>query len=536
MSRADRARAFWPKWARRLSGAACAVALVLGVVGCDEDEFDEAEREEVRKVLQTGVDLDTDPYVQAETLRVVGLIGKPSLNHFAQKLVEDDSPMVRVAALRVLLANDGQDIRRTTSGAFNRAGVEEKKAILRAVYEFGSPPLRRVITSRALRSVDAELRALAFEFGPLRRLDEALEEDKTVYLENTLYPELGRYVTEADETLGPMALEALVAAGQTDRAEPLIAELKDKSTDRDKRLAAARILGRARVEAAVPVFVDILKSLRVSKQGEFVLPKRIDEELIRAATLGVVAGGNTKYVPQAQAYLKNAGVDESIEVLTALASNPSKDAAISLKIAMQDAREPVRTRAIALYSSNPNASADAFISAMRGTSFETQKLLAQHLAEAFPEAWAEHLADELSDADKQEATLQLLRDVTLTEATAAVLEPLEDQLYEIASSGDEEIAPLAALLLVRTADDAKVRELIEKEDNPQTRYAYLEHLVRTAPAESAEYFRKNFYSDLYALRLMSAAGMLLAYDAGMGATKKEAPQEEAPEASSGEES
>ena len=40
-------------------------------------------------------------------------------------------------------------------------------------------------------------------------------------------------------------------------------------------------------------------------------------------------------------------------------------------------------------------------------------------------------------------------------------------------------------------------------------------MVRTAPKENVEFFRKNFYSDRYAIRLMSAAGMLLAYDAGV---------------------
>ncbi|QDG50966.1 HEAT repeat domain-containing protein [Persicimonas caeni] len=499
---------------------ACAIAgivmLGMGLLGCEEEKFGEAERQEVQRVLHTGVGLDSDPYVQAETLRVFEMIKKPELNEFAEKLVDSsDSPMVRVAALRVLLANDYQDIRRVATASFNKGSVAEKKAILSAVLEYGPPPLKRVITSRALRSTDPFLRRQAFEEGPLARLEKAQEEGKAKLLENTLFPEIGRSINHDDEVLASAALEALVAAGQTERAEPLLETLGDKSAEREKRLSAARILGRAQIKEAVPHFEKILESVKVSKTGEFVLPKKIDEELVKAATLGLVAAGETKYVKQAQKYLTNADVEQSLEVLTALAPNPSEDAAISLKIAMQDAREPVRYRAIELFADHDQATAKAFMAAMRGTDFESKKRLAQILTRRFPGEWAKNLSKQLDNEEQRLATLELLRDVIVTTEDAQTLEPLSDQLYKLAKGKDEKASALAALLLVKVADDQKSRALLAEVDSPEIRYAYLEHLVRTAPKTNVEFFRKNFYADLYALRLMSAAGMMLAYDAGV---------------------
>lgn len=517
MNRAQRTKsALWRAVGTKMAVGLCLAAFLGTSIGCEDEKFGEAERKEVRKVLQTGVDMDSDPYVQAETLRVLEMIDKPSLNHFAKELVGvEGSPMVRVAALRVLLANGFEDSRRVTLAEFNNASIAEQKAILDAVYEYGSPPLRRVLTSRALRSHDPGLRRKAFEVGPLTRLREAYKQKKTTYLKNTLFPEIGQFVSDDDDRVASAALGALVETGQQERAQPLLDKLQDDDADRDERLRAARILGQAHVEAAVPYFEEVLDSVHVSKEGEFVLPKRIDKEMVRAATLGMVASGDEKYVEQAQHYLTNASGDESIEVLTAMGSNPSQDAAISLKIAMQDARKPVRYRAIELYSAHPKANAAAFIAALRGTDFDTKKRIAQVLAKNYPEQWAKHLGERLADKKNRLDTLELLRDVILTDEQVAVLEPLADQLFELASSDDEKVAPLAALLLVKVADDAKTRKLLANVDDPHTRYAYLEYLVRTNPKENVEFFRKNFYSDLYAIRLMSAAGMMLAYDAGV---------------------
>src|SRR5690554_4890012 len=170
---------------------ACLLLFCVGALSCDETQFGEQERREVNTVLSTGIGFSSDPYVQAETLRVLEIIGNPTLNHYAEGLVASSrAPMVRVAALRVLLANDYKDIRRVAVRGFSEAETAEKAAILDAVSEYGSPRLRRVLMGRALNGPDLVFRRAAFEQGPMRRLRQAQAEDKIASLQSTLLPEI----------------------------------------------------------------------------------------------------------------------------------------------------------------------------------------------------------------------------------------------------------------------------------------------------------------------------------------------------------
>ncbi|MGM0554785.1 MAG: hypothetical protein ACQEVA_00215 [Myxococcota bacterium] len=490
------------------------VALIGLLVGCESEDFGQKERKDVDRVLRTGVELESDPFVRAETLRVLEILADPDLNEFARPRVDDSSPMVRVAALRLLMKTDASDVRRMALARFNKAEDAEKRAILEAAYEYGSPPMQRELTGRALRAEDSQLRRMAFDNGPAQRVRDAVEKDKNSYLQNTLFPEVGRYITRRDDLLAAEALALMVSAGEEDRAEPLIETVRDASVDAEDRREAARILSKAGVEQAAPVFEELLEDLRIDDEGGFVLPRRRDEQLVRIATLGLVATGNETYVPQAQAYLKGADVGQSLDVLEALAQNPSEEARISLKIAMQDARTAVRHRAIELYGDREDARAADLIASMRGADYESEKRAAVELARQFPDQWAEHLSKQLDKDDKRKATLTLLRDVITTEAEAAVLVPLKDQLLELAKSENEDIASLAGISLVRVSDDPEIATLLRQNNDVATRYAYLEHLLQKNPAENAKFFRQNFYSDRYSLRLMSGAGLLAAYEQG----------------------
>ncbi|TDP62920.1 HEAT repeat domain-containing protein [Bradymonas sediminis] len=518
----------WAGGARRCLVVCCLLILCIGALSCDPKTFGEAERREVDTVLSTGIGFSSDPYVQAETLRVLEIIGNPALNHHAEALVESSpSPMVRVAALRVLLANDYKDIRRVAVRSFNEAKSPEKMAILEAVSEYGSAQLRRVLTGRALNSSDPKLRRVAFEQGPLSRLRQAQAQKKTTYLQNTLFPEIGQFIDDSDPVLGAMALRALVEAGEEERAQPMLAALSDPKAPRAKRLAAAEILGRARVAAASDSFQAIVDSTQIGSTGLLVVPERIDKALVRAATLGLVANGNTDLLVQAQSYLENASVAEAIEVLEALSANPSEDAAITLKIAMQDARPEVRDVAVDFYAGHKFAEASAFMEIMAQSDFATRRLLAEELATHYPKQWAKDLAAKLGEKEGRLETLALLRDVVDNDAQNKVLEHLLEPLSALAGAGEEKENALAALLLLRVKDDAQTRALVAAVEEPATHYAYLEHLVRSAPRENVEYFRENLhYGDLYVVRLMSAAGMLLAFEAG--AAQKDEPAEGAP--------
>jgi|GEM_PF-2354667 len=502
--------------------------LCVGALSCDETQFGEQERREVNTVLSTGIGFSSDPYVQAETLRVLEIIGNPSLNHYAEQLVESSrAPMVRVAALRVLLANDYKDIRRVAVRGFSEAETAEKAAILEAVAEYGSPQLRRVLMGRALNGHDLALRRAAFEQGPVRRLRQAQAEKKTAYLQSTLLPEIGQFVEDPDPLLAAMALRIVVEAGEAERAGPWLATLRDPRAPRAERLVAAQILGRARVPAAVEIFEDMLQSARGKPTKVLQVPERLDQELLRAATLGLLASGKNEVLDQARAYLDNADIPQSIEVLEALRGNESEDAAIILKVAMQDVRPEIRNLAVELYAAHESASVSAFLEIMAQGDMDARGRLAEELAAHFPSEWATALASKLEQKEGRLEVLQRLRDLANSEGQKKVLTQLAPALSKLAASGKEEENALAALLLLRVKDDPQTRALVAALEDPATHYAYLEHLVRSAPRENVEYFRENLrYGDLFAIRLMSAAGMLLAFEAG-AAEKAEEPGEHA---------
>ncbi|MFW5967656.1 MAG: HEAT repeat domain-containing protein [Persicimonas sp.] len=499
-------------WARWLG--VTLLALLMATAGCDDDSLDEDERRDIKRVLQTGVDLDEDPFVQTETLRVLELIDEPSLAAYAEDLAgRDTPPMVGVAALRVLLRADHDEARRLTQVRFNRADEQEKLAILRVVEKFGPAPLRREITTQGLRSKHDLVRKEAFEAGLLERLHKAKDEGDQSYLDNTLYPELGRHIDLDDPVVSAVALRALVEEGEGDRAKPLLDKLADRSGDDEERLAAARILGKARVEEAIPHFERILDSVDVSDKGRFHVPERIDEDLVRAASLGLIASGQEEYFEQAQRYFNDAdSSSEALEVIEAVSSNEASDATIMLEVATQDARRPVRYRAIELLAEHDRAEADDFFSAMRNTDLPTQKRLVDILIDQFDEEYSRLLDESLQDDDARPEALEMLVELTQTDDQIAAIEPVEETLEDLSDLDDERLSALATVLLVKIDGTEERHRAMAKVDDPHALYAYLEHLARHSPEDNFQILRDHFYSDHFALLLMSGAGLLRAFE------------------------
>lgn len=489
----------------------CIVSLMF-VFACEsENTIDEADREEIYRTFQTGVDQKEDPFVRAETLRVLEIVGDKNLNRFAEPLLKDDESMVSVAALRALLAAGHPEIRLRTLTAYTDADAAEKRAILEAVLEYGSPPLKREITGRALRHKDELLREMAFREGQLARVDQAIEEGKTEYLERTLLPELVQYLDRDQGVLGAMALRKFLNAGKTERIEPLVRDFENPRFSVEDRIKAGKMLVYARATGARPAFEKVVaKYDRVMKDESLGIPAEVvPPEMLRTAILGAVAAGNTELVPRAKEYLTNATIPESLEILEALAENPSEDAEISLRIAMQDARDDVRKRAIALYEARDGASVEALMKAQRGAPYATQRRIANVLIERYPDQWVKLLKEALNRTSDRAGTLLLLRDVIITrDEVEMIVAPLTDELDNIVKNGKDDDKTLAAYLMALVNGvDKESLGLLDQQFDDETRYAFLEFQMRTRPGDSQALFRKYFNADNYATRLMSAAGL-----------------------------
>lgn len=519
------------KWMRRALCSLCLGALCVWS-GCEGSELKEKERQEINRVLSTGVHFEGDPYVRAETLRVLEVLADPRLDPFAREVVEEDaSMMVRVAALRALMATENAEVERIALATYSRADDEARLALLRAAIEYGPASLRGELFERALRSEDIRLRELAFTHGTLDEVNRAVAEDDTTRLKTELIPRLSQLVDSEDFFIAAVSLRKLRELGRQDRAEPLLEKFEDEQTPVKKRVRLARILRLAGIEAAREPFAALVVDVKeeLAAQGdkkedtprdefELELPETApDERLVRAAVLGAVALGDGTFVRAAQAYLRNADAPSSREVLEALARNSDPEATLSLKIAMKDARPSVRLLAIDLYGARADAEARGLINAMRMEDPMTRRKLANILVARFPEEWSQDLRLQLRAPERRDLVLALLRDVVDRERDRKILSLISEQLVKIArkSDGDannEQAAATAAyLLLLSDPDNEDYRALLRERSGVRTRYVFLEHLVRTDAHDSVEIFRRSFYDDLYAMRLMSAAGLWNAF-------------------------
>ncbi|MFU8802679.1 MAG: hypothetical protein ACNA8W_02620 [Bradymonadaceae bacterium] len=509
-------------------------ALIFGLLisslvwsGCTDGELSDDERAEVMRIFHTGLELEKDPYVRAETLRILEILADPHLAELAEARVQDSAPVARVAALRVLMRTEHPQARQRSLAAFNSGSEREKLAILRAALDVGNEPLRRTLTERALRAPEPRVRALAFESGPLPRFEEALAAGNTDLLNRTLIPEIGKFIEDDDDYLASLALSKLIEAGETDRARPLLERFENEQETVERRVTAARALMRARVQEARPLFEAVLAASDDFDVEAIGVPKRrIDAAIIRASLLGATGLGNAELISPTQDLLKGADVAESIEVLEALAANPSSEAAVSLRIALRDARTNLRRPAIRLYADRKDAQADALFGAMRHDDIESQKMIAEILATRFADEWKIHLAQRLQNEQLVDATLTLLRDVIRSEEEFAVLAQLKEPLLEIAGGEERTRSALASYLLFRMPGGENLSGVMTRQGDLETWYAYMEYLITQESREHVPIFRENLYADLYGLRLMSAAGLWAVFPSKEPLAAAEAADEE----------
>lgn len=486
--------------------------LLFGGPACEKEELKQQERQAISVLLKTGTTFQEDAYVRAETLRVLEMLADASLNKYALACLEDKSPMVGVAAIRVLLVTKHPDVKRSLFRRWNQAQAGERRALFEAVRELGDKTLLVELSQKAMRSKQSDLRFQAFLVGVIGPIEDAKTNKKEDALRRTLLPELGKYLKNSEIRIIAKTLKTYGDFGQKDRAKPFLETLKKDTAPVDDRVRAGIILRRAHVQEARAVFQSLIEQhkrpVNVKKLG---LPGReLDAKLVRASYLGLVALGDESVIPKAQEYLTKASVEEFIEVLEALAKNQSKEVTVSLKIAMQDAREPVRHRAIDLYGQRKDASAKALINALRQDDFLSKRKIASILVKRFPEEWSKELKFQLQ-AETKDIALKLMRDVIVEQGDTRVLEPLKEILVKLLQEKGERAATAAYLLLLNDPKNKTYLKNIEDTKDVHTRYVFLEHLVRHQPNSSVKVFRRYFTDDLYALRLLSAAGLLRAF-------------------------
>ena len=519
----------------RRVASALLVTTVLALAiapGCGEAELSSSEQELIRDIFRSGLENPVDPFVRAETLRAMKITEVPELADHAEPLIADPHPMVQVAAYRKMVAADHPSARQRAMHLFNRGDEDQQYQLLDISLRYGSDTLRRTMLERALRVDSSRLRLRALEEGLLKEIEQAREEGDDNELRHELLPELSRYVDDNDPEIAAIALATLTEAGQYDRADAFIERLADESNSTEDRVDAARTLVFARIDRARDLYTEMLDDVGAYDPDALGIPdRRIDDRLLRLAVLGKTVLGNPDFVDPAMAYLDGADTTETVEVLEVLAANPSPDASIALRTHMRDANATVRRRAIALYGERDDVRPDALIGALRHDDYETQRMLVGFLSQQFAEPWVDYLRERLDDTnpDTVEQTLRMMQSILRSDEELATIAPLQQRLEHLATGenlpfdtsalpDDEELASqiesisnVAAYLLFRVSEEGAFREVIRQNPDPQTRYAYLEHLTSHDPREHVGVLREYLYDDIYALRLMAAAGLWSAF-------------------------
>ena len=498
--------------------------------GCEPRQLSDSEQETVQQIFRSGLEMRADPFVRAETVRVMSLTGDPQLAAHVEPLVHDPHRMVRVGALKLLVKADHPRARQRALLLYNRADEQERLEIFEVSIAQGDPALRTALIDRGLRDEASSLRRRALQEGLLAQIDQAIDSGDDQTLEQELLPELDAFIGDDDPQISADALRILTQAGRLDRAQELTQVLGDSAQPVDDRIAAGRALMLANISLAEETYKEILDRVGAYDPDSLGIPeRRIDDRLLRIAVLGMTNLGHEDFVDPAMRYLDDASPVEINEVLSVLANNPATDASIALRTHLRDANALVRRHALQLYGAHDDRRADALVGAMRPGDYAFQKELVQILAEAFPERWIQYVTHRLDDEDpaRVEQHLRFLQSVLRSDEEIATLAPIEERLKTLAMrdgvvaaamAGDEEeqalalsISSVAAYLLFRVSDDDAFQEVFQQNRDPQSRYAYLEHLVIHEPQDHVSTFREFLFDDYFALRLMAAAGLWTAY-------------------------
>jgi HEAT repeat protein len=515
------------RWLRRALGVAivCGVALVAGAgTGCsDAPTVSSSDLDEFRALLRGGMTYGEDPFVRAESLRVVEMLQASAFRQQVRRRLEDEDPMVRVAALRALLATESPKATARAVRLFSDATVPVKRGVLQAVLEYSTESAQRDMLWRAIKPEQpAEVRRYAFRNGLVPRVERTMEEGNESFVRKLFLPNVNEFLTELDTEMGGPVLELMLQYDELERAQPVIDEFRDQQNSVARRLRAAEILIDAGAESARSAFRDVLDEADTdTTQGRLALPEQqMDERLVRAAILGIVAAGDKPHVSQAKRYMKDASADEYVEVLEALAHNPSESARLSLENALRDARPRVRNAAVELYAPREDADVDVLLSVHQNKQFErgtleTRRAIARAIDQHFGDGWVATLRNKLASEEGVVPALMLLKHVHGENGDTRPIEMVKKDLLRVAKSDRPRAVPLAAYLLVQLAPDkrdAETDRLIAAVDDPLPRYAYLEDLARHGPGDQIGFLLENFYSEsdapeLFAIRLMSGAAL-----------------------------
>lgn len=460
----------------RLIAALFAAALVGGC-GSDEVEETPPTGPEVAAPVLEAAFANPEPWVRAETARLLGATGDPSVRDQLQQALRDASPLVQNAAIEAMVTIGDEEAETAALSRLVAGTRDQKFQLLDLLLSSESASLRTEALRRALRDADATVR--------VRALDLAIQ--RGVELETN---EIDRLLESDNPEIVTVAYRLLVSRDPARATRLVLTRMRDpEATVRATGLALARHL-------ALP---ELWPTLRSWARGD-------DTEARTAALLALGRLGD----PEAEEGLRNivlsgasAEAAAALEALSWIESTRAFEQAGRMR---SDTRAPVRRAALEVMQ-RLEYPVDAFAPFLEDEDPDIGRLALVEVQSRDAE-WAANLLDvTLRDSAEPSRVLHALLLASMRADLRVLIDAATPRLAQLSASADAEVAGLATRLLLQAAPLSAHVDRIVAQDQPESLYALIEASLSSGDNLS-DVYAHAMTSDLVLIRVAGAVGAL----------------------------
>ncbi|MEL6177805.1 MAG: HEAT repeat domain-containing protein [Myxococcota bacterium] len=502
----------------------CAVLMTAGALcwGCGNTTgIPSKEAKRIRAQFTQGL-ANTDPYVRAETVRAMGIIGSPELADLLNKATQDSDPMVKAGATIGLAKVQPKDAQSLLTDIVASASPETSRAVLRtALFHMPLSDARSDILDIALRSQDPYTRRVTMQVGVAA---EAVQTHNPKYLKERTLPRLSRLVDHSDPLVAGLALRMIEKLGRDDRVAPLVEDATQGSGDR--QLRALYVL----TEAALTKYKAHFAKVDTSGGGA----------LAGAVAMGRVSTGDASALDGVRDVLTGASPEITGRALRALSHCESEDAYRMMRTYREDSSPEIRAEAFRQMGNHPAAEGKDFKRGMRDDDLEVVIATLQGIAKGATRYLAPYAERALANSSRQFDMLRALLtafDQLQTEHDLRGLKAFFEEfqgsttqalLTKLTEHSKPQLRAASAELLFTLSPDPLARyKALEGIPQPEVTWAMLNALAQNPPKDEPlrhlEVFQNHRYNATFAIQTISAAGFWRAYVAASSA--QEAPPE-----------
>jgi HEAT repeat protein len=456
-----------------------AALLSHGVAGCRSSDADVEQPSGVdvaAPVLDAAM-ANPEPWVRAETARLLGETGDPSVSARLQDALRDPSPLVQNASIAAMVMIGDADAATTALSRLVAGTRDQKLQLLGLLLDNENEPVRDEALRRALRDADVVVREHA--------LDLAIE--RSVPLESA---EVDRLIESEESIIVTVAFRLLVARDPARATRLVLTRMRDAEPRvRASGLALARHL-------ALP---ELWPTLRSWSRGD-------DMDARTAALLALGRLGD----PEAEEGLRNivlsGTADEAAAALDAIAWIDSPQAREQAGRLRNDSRTTVRHAALEVMQ-RLEYPVDAFAPFLEDEDPDIGRIALVEVQSRDAE-WAAALLDStLRDSAEPARVLHALLLASLRTDLTVLLDAAGPRLAQLSASNDPVVSGLATRLLLQAAPVAEHVDRIVEQGHPESIYALIEASL-TSTTNLSDVYAAAMTSDLMLLRVAGAVGAL----------------------------